>query len=146
MAISPFMPLNPPSPTKPKVGDTFFNSNTAQLLIWDGSQWVVAHAGMGTQGLLGPQGLQGIAISGANPLTIGANGNLTLSARPRPEWEPFFAVWPKRTISGKIRMGRIMKRTQRYVEYTDFASAERITITQYATKKEAFAWKLKHHG
>lgn len=66
--------------------------------------------------------------------------------KPRPEWEPFFAVWPRRTIKGKLRVGPIFRRTQVYEEMTDFSSCERITITSYATKKETFVWKMKYQG
>ncbi len=88
---------------------------------------------IGPTGVTGPTG------------PVGSPG-ITKPQKPRGEWKPFFAIWPRRTINGKLRVGPIFQRIQVYEEWTDFSVVERMTFTTYATKKEMFVWKMKYQG
>lgn len=55
-------------PANPVNGELWFNPDTDQLSIWDGSQWQPVSAGIGAPGPAGPQGPQGA------PGTPGING------------------------------------------------------------------------
>jgi hypothetical protein len=133
-------------PSSPQVGDTFYDTNNQHMMTFDGSQWVVmaSHA----QGLWGPSGIQSVFGSMGPTGPTGTPGPVGIKTpqKPRGEWKPFFAIWPRRTINGKLRAGRIFRRTQVYEEWTDFSVVERMTFTTYATKKEVFVWKMKYQG
>jgi len=63
----------------------------------------------------------------------------------RSAWMPFFAILPKRTLGGKLRIGKLFRQEEVHEDWTDFSVVERTTITRYATEKEAFIWNLKNH-
>lgn len=81
-------------------------------------------------------------ILGVQPLSPTA-GELFHMNNKWSEWRRTISFWPRKSISGKIIIGQINKRSKNSFKGTRALGGRKIRIHEFATNKELFTVKLK---
>ena len=88
-------------------------------------------------------------ITGAKPGVQPMPGNVSqildmVNARTEwTDWRKTTSLWPRKSISGKIIIGQINKRSKNSFQGSRHIGGHKIRIREFATDKELFTAKLK---
>jgi hypothetical protein len=114
--------VGPTAPTNPTEGETWFNTNTGQLLVWNGTQWVAS---------------QGFLSLGGGTMT----GNLILDGPPSSASNPNQAAtmgYVNSLITGALQFIGTIDGATGVVTYTESSAVIGSVLVNPSTVKDSF--------